>query len=97
MFRYQEEILANEIKSIVEKYGNKRENLLRILQELNDKYNYLSEQVLQNVASCLKISPSEVYGVATFYSFLNTKPKGKYVTRVCKTIVCDLNGKDKII
>lgn len=97
MFKYQEEILANEIKNIVAKYEFKRDNLLRILQDLNDKYNYLSEQILQNVAGFLKISPSEVYGVATFYSFLNTKPKGKFVIRVCKTIVCDLNGKEKII
>ena len=97
MFKYQEDILSNEVKTVVEKYGNRRENLLRILQDLNDKYDYLSESIMQEVAKNLNISPSEVYGVATFYSFLKTKPKGKYVIRVCRTIVCDLHGKDKII
>ncbi len=97
MFKYQEEIIGSEVKEIIGKHEFRRDNLLRILQDLNDKYSYLSETILQEVAKNLSISPSEVYGVATFYSFLNTTPKGKYVIRVCRTIVCDLNGKDRII
>jgi len=97
MFKYQEQFLSNEIKKIIDKNEGKRERLLQILQELNNKYNYLTEEIMQNVAKYLKISPSEVYGVATFYSFLNTEPKGKYVIRVCNTIVCDLNGKERLI
>jgi len=42
MFKYQEEILASEVNEIVANYGFRRDNLLRILQELNDKYNYLT-------------------------------------------------------
>ena len=97
MFKYQKQFLSNEIKKIIDKNEGKRERLLQILQELNNKYNYLTEEIMQNVAKYLKISPSEVYGVATFYSFLNTEPKGKYVIRVCNTIVCDLNGKERLI
>jgi len=97
MFKYQEEILAGEVTAVVNKYERKRENLLRILQDLNDKTHYLTENILQEVAKNLSISPSEVYGVATFYSFINTTPKGKYVIRICRTIVCDLKGKDKIV
>ncbi len=97
MFKYQEEILGNEVSEVVKKFENKRENLLRILQELNDRYHNLSESILQEVAKNLQISPSEVYGVATFYSFLNTTPKGKYVIRLCRTIVCELKGKEKIL
>ena len=97
MFKDQEEILAGEVTAVVNKYERKRENLLRILQDLNDKTHYLTENILQEVAKNLSISPSEVYGVATFYSFINTTPKGKYVIRICRTIVCDLKGKDKIV
>jgi NADH:ubiquinone oxidoreductase subunit E len=43
------------------------------------------------------MSPSEVYGVATFYSFLDTEPRGRYVIRVCRTISCDMAGKSAII
>jgi NADH-quinone oxidoreductase subunit E len=49
------------------------------------------------VASILKITPIEVYEVATFYSMYNLKPVGKHVFEVCQTGPCMLNGSDEII
>ena len=88
--------VAQEVQAVVEKYDGKREKLLQILEELNDTYGYLSEYVMKEVAKSLSLASSEVYGVATFYSFLNTKPKGKYIIRLCQTISCDLSGKKQI-
>lgn len=51
---------------------------------------------MQDVASQLDIHPVEVYGVVTFYSFLSTELKGKYIIRLCRTISCDLAGKKAI-
>lgn len=87
---------SEEIHAVVAKFEYRQEKLLQILEELNTKYGYLSEFVLKEVAKNLKVQPSEVYGVATFYSFLNTKPRGKYIIRLCKTISCDLSGKQRI-
>jgi len=88
--------IADEVKKIVEAHGTRREKLLQILEDINASHGYLSEYVMQHVAKNLSIQPSEVYGVATFYSFLNTEPKGKYIIRLCQTISCDLAGKKKI-
>ena len=88
--------IALEVLEIVQKYNNQRERLLQILEELNDMYSYLSEFVMKEVAKNLGITTTEVYGVATFYSFLNTQPKGKYIIRLCKTISCDLAGKKAV-
>jgi NADH:ubiquinone oxidoreductase 24 kD subunit len=49
------------------------------------------------VARELDISAAEVYGTASFYTFLDTQVKGKYVIRVCKTITCSMKGKSDII
>ena len=49
------------------------------------------------VARELDISAADVYGTATFYHYLETKPLGKYVIRVCKTITCDMKGKNQIV
>jgi len=49
------------------------------------------------VAKALEISAAEVYGTASFYSFLDTQPRGKYVIRVCKTITCSMKGKNEIV
>ena len=88
--------IAQEVQSVVDKYKGKREKLLQILEELNETYGYLSEYMMKEAAKSLSVPSSEVYGVATFYSFLNTKPKGKYIIRLCQTISCELSGKRQI-
>ena len=52
---------------------------------------------MTEVARELDMSAALVYGTATFYSFLDTKPRGKYVIRLCKTITCDMKGKKQIL
>ena len=49
------------------------------------------------VASELDLSAAEVYGTASFYTFLDTEPRGKNIIRICKTISCHMKGKDEII
>jgi NADH:ubiquinone oxidoreductase subunit E len=68
-----------------------------ILQEIVQKHNYLTDEAMVEVAKELDISAAEVYGTASFYTFLDTKVKGKYVIRVCKTITCSMKGKSDII
>ena len=60
------------------------QNLLLLLEEAQNRFGYLSEQLVYELAESLGISASEVYGVATFYSFLSTRPKGRNIIRVCK-------------
>jgi NADH-quinone oxidoreductase E subunit len=85
------------VKELVNKHGNRRESLLPILQGIITNNRYISEYAMMEIANELDISRSEVYGTATFYSFLDTKPKGKYVIRVCKTITCSMKGKNQIL
>ncbi len=85
------------VEQLTAKYGNRRECLLPILQGITDHYHFLSDEAMIEVAKKLDLSTAEVYGTATFYSFLDTQPRGKYVIRVCKTIVCDMHGKKQII
>ena len=85
------------VEEIVKKHGRKRENLLPILQDIVKSDSYLSEESMINVAKELNISSAEVYGIASFYSFLETKPMGKNIIRICRTISCDMKDKDQII
>jgi len=68
-----------------------------ILQEIVHKHNYLTDEAMVEVARELDLSSAEVYGTASFYTFLDTKVRGKYVIRVCKTITCSMKGKSEII
>lgn len=85
------------VKELSAKYGKNRSSLMPILQGIVSKERYLSSDAMTEVARELDISSAEVYGTATFYSFLDTTPRGKYVIRVCRTIVCEMNGKQEII
>ncbi|MCX8054773.1 MAG: NADH-quinone oxidoreductase subunit NuoE [Ignavibacteria bacterium] len=85
------------VSELVARYGNKRESLLPILQGVFDEQRYVSDEAMVEIARHLDISSAEVYGKATFYHFLSTKPLGKYVIRVCKTIVCDMKNKKEIV
>jgi NADH:ubiquinone oxidoreductase subunit E len=85
------------IQDLVTKHGRERTSLMPILQGVVEKNNFLSDQDMTEIAMELDLSAAQVYGTATFYSFLDTMPRGKYVIRVCKTISCDMHGKKIII
>ena len=88
---------GNLVKKLSEKHGRRRESLLPILQGIVEKHNYLTDEVMVEVARELDISAAEVYGTASFYTFLDTSARGKYIIRVCKTITCSMKGKSDIV
>jgi NADH-quinone oxidoreductase subunit E len=89
--------ITDLIRQLVDVHGRSHKSLLPILQGIVHQEHYLSDYALTEVARELDLSAAQVYGTATFYSFLDTQPKGKYVIRVCKTITCEMNGKNQII
>ncbi len=88
--------LTEEIEKLVENYGNSRSALLSILQEIQKRHSYVSDFAQQEVARLLDIHPVEVYSVISFYAFLNSTPKGRNIVRLCRTITCDMHGKDNV-
>ncbi|WP_423127694.1 NAD(P)H-dependent oxidoreductase subunit E [Gaoshiqia sp. Z1-71] len=89
--------LQDLIKSLADQYGRNRENLLPILQGVVEQERYLSEYTMVEIARELDLPAAEVFGTATFYSFLEHKKMGQYIIRVCKTITCSMNGKNQIL
>lgn len=85
------------VKELSDKHGRARESLLPILQGIVEKHNYLTDEAMVEVARELDISAAEVYGTASFYTFLDTSVRGKYVIRVCRTITCSMKGKNEIL
>ena len=71
--------------------------MLPILKGIITEERYISDAAMTEVARELDMSAALVYGTATFYSFLDTKPRGKYVIRLCRTITCDMKGKKQIL
>ncbi len=74
-----------------------QEDLIVLLKEAQNKFGYLPDEVMAELAKSLDIPINEVYGVATFYSFLSTKPLGRNVIRVCQSLPCYLKNYQTII
>lgn len=89
--------VGNLVKELSDKHGRRRESLMPILQGIVEKHNYLTDEAMVEVARELDISAADVYGTASFYTFLDTSVRGKYVIRICKTITCSMKGKGDIL
>jgi NADH:ubiquinone oxidoreductase subunit E len=96
MLVYEKNALSEEIELLVEKYGVERSSLLQILQDIQRKHNYISDFAQQEIARLLSIHPVEVNSVISFYSFLHSEPQGRNTIKLCRTISCDMAGKQKI-
>ncbi len=89
--------LTEELEQLVAVHGSGREALLPILQQVQIKHGHISDFAQQEIARLLDIHPVEVFSVISFYAFLSTEPKGRFIVRLCRTISCDLAGKDAIV
>ncbi|MDR1688503.1 MAG: NAD(P)H-dependent oxidoreductase subunit E [Clostridiales bacterium] len=71
--------------------------LIVVLHKAQDIIGYLPEEVQSHIAHRLDIPASKVFGVVTFYSFFNTKPKGKFKINVCMGTACFVRGSQEIL
>jgi NADH-quinone oxidoreductase subunit E/NADP-reducing hydrogenase subunit HndA len=85
---------ANEI---ISRYEKKERYLIPVLQEAQDEYGYLPEEVLKEIAVGLNLSLSQVYGVVTFYSQFHQHPRGNNIIRVCMGTACHVRGGDAVM
>ena len=83
--------------AILDKYECDPHQLIAILQEIQQAYSYLPEDIMTYVATALRITPGAVFGVATFYAHFTLEPKGKYVVRVCDGTACHVKKSEEII
>jgi len=88
------------VNKLVKRYpeGKQKSALIPILHVAQAEFDgWLSPEVMDYVASLLKIQPIEVYEVASFYSMFNLKPVGKCTLEVCRTSSCWLLGAEDVI
>jgi len=85
------------IRDMADKYGRTRESLLPIMLAVVEREKHLSEYSMVEIARQVDIPAAEVFGTATFYSFIETKPTGQYIIRICKTITCAMKGKNQVL
>ncbi|RPJ00223.1 MAG: NADH-quinone oxidoreductase subunit NuoE [Deltaproteobacteria bacterium] len=82
----------NRLEGILQKYKGQEGALIPILQEAQEIYGYLSEEVLNHLGKGLRIPTSRIFGVVTFYAQFYTTPRGRHTVRVCRGTACHVRG-----
>ena len=77
--------------------NGERGKLLVLLEAAQSKSAHISHDTITELAESEGLSVGEVYGVASFYSFLSIKPKGRNIIRICKSLPCLLKDAQVII
>lgn len=86
-----------KIEALMQRYPQPRSALIPALRFAQEEAGYVSPEVVREVAGMFKLSPNEVYEVASFYTMLFKKPAGKYVIQVCTNISCLLCNSEGIM
>ncbi len=84
----EQKIDFNVLDEAIEKFGSEEKSLIAILQQAQEHYRYLPEEIFPYLAKKLDISEAKIYGVATFYENFSLERKGKYIIKVCDGTAC---------
>lgn len=75
----------------------RQDALIEVLHSAQEMFGYLEPDLLYFVSRHLKLPPSRVFGVATFYQFFTLKPKGRHTCVVCTGTACYVKGADALL
>ncbi|MDR0337503.1 MAG: NAD(P)H-dependent oxidoreductase subunit E [Planctomycetaceae bacterium] len=87
----------DRVVEILEENRHDPARLIPVLQQVQEFYRYLPEEVLTFIATSLALPPSHVFGVATFYAHFTLVPKGKHSCRLCDGTACHVRGSEHIL
>src|SRR5512134_34783 len=87
------------VSEAIEKHGAKRDALIPILSEINKVLGYIPAEAFQEVHKQLQnqdehvyVSKGQLFGLASFYDMLSTKPRGRHVIKFCENAPCHVVG-----
>jgi NADH-quinone oxidoreductase subunit E len=67
-------------------------DLIPLLQRIQEKFGYISEEAIRQISRFLKISENQIFGVASFYSQFRFIPPGRNSIKVCLGTACHVRG-----
>ena len=88
-------VQLKKILSVFEE--GKKGSLISILQRVQEELGYLPENALNEIAWFLRVPPSQVFSVATFYAQFYLTRRGDHLVRVCQGTACHVRGAREIL
>ena len=88
---------ASAVAEILANYPPRRDNLITVLQEIQERDGYLSEATVRVLSGASGISENEIYGVATFYTHFRFQPPAEHTVHVCLGTACHVRGGHQLL
>ena len=85
------------LEAHIKKFQGRQDALIEVLHKAQELFGFLEDDLLLFVAYRLKLPPSRVYGVATFYHSFTLKPQGAHTCVVCLGTACYVKGSDRML
>lgn len=83
-------------REILPRYETGLGGLMPTLHMVQHEYGWIPHQAMMEVAAFLKIKPADVIDTVTFYEEYWTKPRGKYLIQICRSIACEFCGHEEL-
>ncbi|MFB0519818.1 MAG: NAD(P)H-dependent oxidoreductase subunit E [Desulfatiglandales bacterium] len=88
---------SQAINQILQKHNYEHSSIIAILQDLQEKENYLPEEDLEYLSERLPMPLTRIYRIATFYNAFSLTPRGKYLINVCLGTACHVRGAARVL
>ncbi len=89
--------MEDRIAAILENFHNNEGNVISLLQDVESRFGYIPEDVIERISSELDIPMAKFYGVATFYAQFHLKPRGENIITACCGTACHVKGSERLI
>jgi NADH:ubiquinone oxidoreductase subunit E len=89
--------MEKTLEKILAAHLQDNSNILSILQDVQENFNYIHENAVTWLSKNLNIPASRLFGIITFYDQFHLKPRGENVITVCRGTACHVNGSERLI
>ena len=90
-------MVTQEVNRILRRYKNDPTDIIAILQDVQQTYRYLPEEVLRELAGRLDMPQSRIYHLATFFRAFSMEKRGEHEIHVCMGTACHVRGSPRIL
>lgn len=88
--------VEKKLNSILNEYIESDGNIISLLQDIQETFGYIPENIVGWFSKKLDIPKSRFFGVVTFYSQFHLKPRGKNIITICCGTACHVKGSERL-
>lgn len=85
------------LEVFIKRQQHRQDALIEVLHKAQELFGFLDDGLLLFVAHGLRLPPSRVYGVATFYHYFKLKPQGAHSCVICMGTACYVKGANRVL